>query len=171
MQLHSSSQMQTQRAGRPVFDMIIELQRGKVNTWSVIRNVGSAVDALLSGNSYEVERRTTIAHDSDTTAKVYAVPSNLCVAVPFNARYIQWPRRLRAPVTYLRPTRVRSSAQARNLTPCILFTLRSHVCADTHCRFFSCVRAVIAFQQGSDPDDVAVLLKYDREVKKNQQSY
>ncbi|CAM9581477.1 unnamed protein product, partial [Hapterophycus canaliculatus] len=53
---------QIQRAGTPIFDMVIELERGKVNTWSIVRNVDVAVDAILSGNPYKVEQRTGIPH-------------------------------------------------------------------------------------------------------------
>ncbi|CAM9119546.1 unnamed protein product, partial [Laminaria digitata] len=48
----------TQRAGAPVFDMVIEIKRGEVGMWSIIKNVAVAVDGLLSGGSYEVERRS-----------------------------------------------------------------------------------------------------------------
>ncbi|CAN0111239.1 unnamed protein product [Ascophyllum nodosum] len=57
------NKVQTQRAGIPVFDTIIQLQRSEVNTWSVVRNVAPAVDALLNGGTYEVERRTRIVDD------------------------------------------------------------------------------------------------------------
>ncbi|CAM9768499.1 unnamed protein product, partial [Laminaria digitata] len=56
--------VQTHRAGVPVFDAIVEVKCGKTATWSVIRNVAVAVDALLSGDSYEVERRTRIDPNS-----------------------------------------------------------------------------------------------------------
>lgn len=57
---HATTQMLTQRAGTPVFDMIIELQRGKLNTWLLVRNVAPAVDDLLRRGSYGVERRTRL---------------------------------------------------------------------------------------------------------------
>ncbi|CAM9232289.1 unnamed protein product, partial [Laminaria digitata] len=59
-QANGGQKVQTQRAGAPVFDAIVEVKCGKAATWSIIRNVGVAVDALLSGDSYEVERRTRI---------------------------------------------------------------------------------------------------------------
>lgn len=43
--------------------MVVELERGKVNTWSIVRNVDVAVDAILCGNPYKVEQRTSIPHD------------------------------------------------------------------------------------------------------------
>lgn len=63
-------QIQTQRAGAPIFDTIIELKRGDVNEWSIIKDVAAAVDALLSGDSYEVERRTRLKQDSQLGQKV-----------------------------------------------------------------------------------------------------
>lgn len=63
-------QVQTQRAGAPIFDTIIELKRGDVNEWSIIRDVGAAVDALLSGRSYTVERRRRLTQDSKFEHKV-----------------------------------------------------------------------------------------------------
>jgi stage III sporulation protein SpoIIIAA len=47
-----------ERAGSPVFDIIIELVPGNYNQWRVIHDVGKAFDDLLSGNSYDVEERT-----------------------------------------------------------------------------------------------------------------
>lgn len=44
--------------------MVIELQRGEVQTWSIVRNVGPVVDALLSGLSYTVERRTRMVDET-----------------------------------------------------------------------------------------------------------
>ncbi|CAM9142728.1 unnamed protein product [Laminaria digitata] len=63
-------QVQTQRAGAPIFDTIIELKRGDVNQWSIIKDVGAAVDALLSGRYYEVERRMRLKQDSQLQNKV-----------------------------------------------------------------------------------------------------
>lgn len=53
----------TQRAAMPVFDTVIQLQPGDLNTWSVVRNVAPAVDGLLSGDTYDVERRTRLVDD------------------------------------------------------------------------------------------------------------
>ncbi|CAM9127917.1 unnamed protein product [Laminaria digitata] len=59
----------TQRAGAPVFDMVIEIKRGEVGAWSIIRNVAIAVDALLEGGSYEVERRSRTDRGSESENK------------------------------------------------------------------------------------------------------
>ncbi|CAM9727469.1 unnamed protein product, partial [Laminaria digitata] len=50
--------------------MVVEITRGEVGKWTIIRNVAVAVDALLSGGSYEVERRTRSKHDSHSATKV-----------------------------------------------------------------------------------------------------
>lgn len=63
-------QVMTQRAGAPIFDVVIELTSENVDEWSIVRNVGGAVDALLSGRSYPVERRTRVNHDSRSAYKV-----------------------------------------------------------------------------------------------------
>ncbi|CAN0009493.1 unnamed protein product, partial [Hapterophycus canaliculatus] len=55
-----SSQVKSHRAGTPIFDTVVELERGRVNTWSIVRNVDVAVDAVLSEKPYKVERRTGI---------------------------------------------------------------------------------------------------------------
>eukprot|EP00904_Undaria_pinnatifida_P009091 jgi/Undpi1/5311/HiC_scaffold_2.g00592.m1 len=68
---NGGNKVQTQRAGAPIFDTIIELKRGDVNEWRIIRDVGAAVDALLSGGSYEVERRTRLTQDSMPEHKVH----------------------------------------------------------------------------------------------------
>ncbi|CAM9630428.1 unnamed protein product [Laminaria digitata] len=43
--------------------MIIELTPEHVEEWSIIKDVSAAVDALLSGRSYQVERRTRLKQD------------------------------------------------------------------------------------------------------------
>lgn len=64
------SQVLKQRAGTPIFDMIIEIKRGEVGTWTIIKNVAVAVDALLEGDGYEVERRSRSERDSQSGNKV-----------------------------------------------------------------------------------------------------
>lgn len=66
------TQVQRQRAGAPIFDTIVELERGQVNKWTIVRNVDLAVDAILSGKPYKVEQRTRIPHDSDLQQPVSA---------------------------------------------------------------------------------------------------
>ena len=47
----------TVRTGKPIFDIIIELKRGQLNEWNVICNVGKAVDDILNGHQYTVQKR------------------------------------------------------------------------------------------------------------------
>jgi hypothetical protein len=49
--------VKTERAGPPTFDIIVELDRVKPNHWRIITNVGQAVDAILDGTAYHVQRR------------------------------------------------------------------------------------------------------------------
>ena len=51
--------------------MAIEIKRGEVGTWTIIRNVAVAVDALLEGVSYEVERRSRSDRDPQSANKVW----------------------------------------------------------------------------------------------------
>ncbi|CAM9303322.1 unnamed protein product [Ectocarpus sp. 13 AM-2016] len=61
---NAGNKVQRQRAGAPIFDTIVALERGQVNKWTIVRNVDLAVDAILSGKPYKVEQRTRIPHDS-----------------------------------------------------------------------------------------------------------
>lgn len=56
-------QVQTRRAGAPVFDVVVEVERGDLCTWSVVRNVDLVVDAILDGKPYQVEKRTCIPQE------------------------------------------------------------------------------------------------------------
>lgn len=56
----------------PVFDTVIQLQPGDVNTWSVVRNVAPAVDRLLSGDTYDVEQRTRLVDDEHQQVTILA---------------------------------------------------------------------------------------------------
>lgn len=49
-----------QRAGEPTFDIVIELERGQVQSWSVIKSVGLAVDSILESGKYKVEKRVRL---------------------------------------------------------------------------------------------------------------
>eukprot|EP00752_Nemacystus_decipiens_P003801 g3497.t1 len=57
---NGGNKVQAQRAGAPIFDVVVEVERGNVCTWSIVRNVDLAVDAILDGKPYEVEKRTCI---------------------------------------------------------------------------------------------------------------
>eukprot|EP00980_Cylindrotheca_fusiformis_P002357 scaffold543_cov119-Cylindrotheca_fusiformis.AAC.24 len=49
--------IRSQRAGPSTFDIIVELGRENPNHWRIILNVGQAVDAILDGTPYQVQRR------------------------------------------------------------------------------------------------------------------
>lgn len=49
--------IRAQRAGPPTFDIIVELGRENPNHWRIITNAGQAVDAILGGTVYHVQRR------------------------------------------------------------------------------------------------------------------
>ena len=52
----------TVRAGPPVFDIIVELQRGKLHEWNIILNSAKAVDDILLGEKYIVQKRVRCAN-------------------------------------------------------------------------------------------------------------
>jgi len=52
----------TVRSGPPVFDIIVELQRGKLHEWNVILNSAEAVDDILLGEKYNVQKRVRCAN-------------------------------------------------------------------------------------------------------------
>ena len=47
----------TTRAAAPIFEVIIELKRGRVNEWHVVSDSAKAVDAILRGEKYQVQKR------------------------------------------------------------------------------------------------------------------
>ena len=49
--------IQYQRKGAPIFDVIVELSRGKVDAWYVVQNAAVAVDAIIGNKHYQRERR------------------------------------------------------------------------------------------------------------------
>jgi stage III sporulation protein AA len=52
----------SERAGPPTFEMIVELKRGAHHEWCIILDAGEAVDKILEGGKYSVERRTQNPH-------------------------------------------------------------------------------------------------------------
>jgi stage III sporulation protein SpoIIIAA len=48
----------TQRAGAPIFDVIIELARGSYDSWRIVLDAGQAVDDILDRQAYAAQRRT-----------------------------------------------------------------------------------------------------------------
>lgn len=53
----SFNKQKTQRGGDPVFEIVIELQRGKHHEWNIIVDCASAVDSVLNGKGYVVQTR------------------------------------------------------------------------------------------------------------------
>jgi hypothetical protein len=58
-----SNKVVAQRTGRPIFDVIVQMRRGRQDEWMVVTNVADAVDASLDRRQYNVQRRT---RDRDT---------------------------------------------------------------------------------------------------------
>jgi stage III sporulation protein SpoIIIAA len=66
--LHPSAsldKLKTQRAGTPIFDVIVELHRGKLHEWRIISPCANAVDMILEGSHYLAQRRTRNATTGD----------------------------------------------------------------------------------------------------------
>jgi hypothetical protein len=51
------NKVKAQRAGQPVFDVIVELQRGKLHERRIVMNCADAVDRIRDGGDYFVQRR------------------------------------------------------------------------------------------------------------------
>jgi len=51
------SKLRSQRKRPPVFDVVIELQKGKLNEWNVVFSCGSAVDSILLNGTYSAQIR------------------------------------------------------------------------------------------------------------------
>jgi stage III sporulation protein SpoIIIAA len=47
-----------ERAGPPTFDILVELKRGAHHEWRIVLDSGEAVDRVLRGEEYNVQRRT-----------------------------------------------------------------------------------------------------------------
>lgn len=47
----------TKRSASPIFDVIIELKRNRLHEWHVVTNVGKAVDDILLGEKYDIQKR------------------------------------------------------------------------------------------------------------------
>ena len=47
----------TTRAAFPIFDVIIELKRGRLNEWHIVPNTAKAVDDILAGEMYDIQKR------------------------------------------------------------------------------------------------------------------
>ena len=61
------SKLVKQRAGLPLFDVVIELNPGTFDEWIVIKDVSYAVDKILAGQSYPAEIRRRIPETNSFT--------------------------------------------------------------------------------------------------------
>lgn len=48
---------QTTRSASPIFEIIIELKRGRLNEWHIIPDASVAVDAILLNQKYDIQKR------------------------------------------------------------------------------------------------------------------
>jgi stage III sporulation protein SpoIIIAA len=48
----------SERAGPPTFEIVVELKRGTHHEWTIIFDSGKAVDRILEGEEYPIQRRT-----------------------------------------------------------------------------------------------------------------
>lgn len=55
---NNASKLKPQRGGAPTFDVIVELSRSHRHEWRVVLDVATAVDSILAGEQYRVQRRT-----------------------------------------------------------------------------------------------------------------
>ena len=58
----AGSKLKAVRGGEPTFDAIVELERGRLHCWRVVKDVAGAVDAILEGRQYPVQLRTRDPH-------------------------------------------------------------------------------------------------------------
>eukprot|EP00172_Hildenbrandia_rubra_P000007 Plantae.Rhodophyta-Hildenbrandia_rubra.ctg1005.p1 GENE.Plantae.Rhodophyta-Hildenbrandia_rubra.ctg1005~~Plantae.Rhodophyta-Hildenbrandia_rubra.ctg1005.p1 ORF type:complete len:759 (-),score=115.22 Plantae.Rhodophyta-Hildenbrandia_rubra.ctg1005:197-2473(-) len=58
------SKLKSQRRGEPIFDVIVELQRGQHHDWQVVLDTANAVDQILCGKKYAAQRRVRGADGS-----------------------------------------------------------------------------------------------------------
>ena len=54
----SISKIKAERAGPPTFELVIELKSRDYNSWTIVMDTGDAVDRILDGQKYLIQRRT-----------------------------------------------------------------------------------------------------------------
>lgn len=64
--------LRTQRKGPPIFDVIIELDKGCLNEWKVVAPCSEAVDSILADGIYQAEIRIR-SHASEGLAQTRTV--------------------------------------------------------------------------------------------------
>jgi stage III sporulation protein SpoIIIAA len=55
---NSIQKTKSERAGPPTFEIVVELKRGTNHEWNIIFDSGKAVDRILEGKEYPIQRRT-----------------------------------------------------------------------------------------------------------------
>lgn len=50
--------MKVQRGGAPIFEMVVELTKGRHDEYDIVMDTAHAVDCILDGKQYPCERRT-----------------------------------------------------------------------------------------------------------------
>jgi hypothetical protein len=53
----SFQRVKAERAGPPTFDIIVEIRRGANHEWRLVWNTAEAVDSILQGVKFKVQRR------------------------------------------------------------------------------------------------------------------
>lgn len=62
----NASKLQTQRQRPPIFDIIIEVKRGRLHEWQIVSESASAVDSVLRDGQYRAQVRTREDSGSST---------------------------------------------------------------------------------------------------------
>ncbi len=68
--IKKGGQLAHERQGEPPFDVIVELSRTARGEWTIVRNTAEAVDCVLKGQSFTVERRRIDANGMLSLEKV-----------------------------------------------------------------------------------------------------
>ncbi|KAF0695156.1 Aste57867_14001 [Aphanomyces stellatus] len=61
-----------QHVGDPVFDVVVELEKGQYNTWRVVLDAAAAVHAIANGKLYMAQVRSRVADDAISIGEVEA---------------------------------------------------------------------------------------------------
>ena len=69
----SGSKLKAERKGPPIFDVIVELKRGRLHEWQVVLHTASAVDSILSNGRYSAQIRTRSAEGKEAGIHVHNV--------------------------------------------------------------------------------------------------
>lgn len=64
---NNGKKLKAEREHQPIFDIVIELEKGEYNRCRVIKNSGEAVDSILEGNKFRAELRERILLNSPDT--------------------------------------------------------------------------------------------------------